>query len=329
MKINILDQSPITEGQTPGQAIKNTLELAQGADKLGYHRFWVAEHHNSMSYASPTPEILIPHLASLTSHMRIGSGGVMLGHYSPLKVAEQFNMLENLFPNRIDLGLGRASGAGTGTTKALEYGVLEKTDPFEKMLDLISFIDKSNKFRYGSINAMPLAKSKPEFWILGSSLDSALFAAKHGLAYSFAYFIKPKECLPALQAYQKNFVPSPYRSTPYASAAIFALCASTQKKACDLAKSAELWAVRTFLRKDSHPFPKNEEALSATFRPLEKRYLDILRSYRYVGSPEEVKTQLEELQKQLKVDEITIVTLTDQFKDRLESYRLIAKVFDL
>ncbi len=330
MKLNILDQSPVTDGETPRQAIENTLELAQKADQLGYHRFWVSEHHNTVSFASPTPEILIPRLASLTSRMRIGSGGVMLGHYSPFKVAEQFNMLENLFPGRIDLGLGRASGADAETTRVLEAGVFHNTDPFQKMLELISIIGKSNNpFQYGNVNAMPLTDSKPEFWILGSSPASALFAAKHGLAYSFASFINDDACIPSLQMYHQNFTPSPHLSAPYVNLGIFALCASTEEKARALVKSSELWGIRAFIRGDYRPFPKNEEAIRATFHPQETMFLNHRRASRYIGSPEQIKTQLDGLVKRLMVDELTIVTITDQLEDRLESYRLIAEIYGL
>ena len=196
MRLSILDQSPIKSGSTPAEAVQETLELAQAAEQLGYHRYWVAEHHSSSGLAGASPEVLIGQIAARTSHLRVGSGGVMLSHYSSLKVAECFRMLETLFPGRIDLGIGRAPGSDQLTARALQPGGGLGLDRFpEQIADLVGYLGDClpANHPFARVRAMPAGPTAPEVWLLGSSDQSALYAAHFGLGFSFVHFINADE----------------------------------------------------------------------------------------------------------------------------------------
>ncbi|MEZ4691975.1 MAG: MsnO8 family LLM class oxidoreductase, partial [Ignavibacteria bacterium] len=232
IKLNVLDQSPVIEGITPKEAIEQTIELAKFTDKLGYHRYWVAEHHNSRSFASASPEILISALASNTKNIRLGSGGVLISHYSPFKIAEQFNMLQSLYPGRIDLGIGRAPGGDGNIIKALRTS---SENAFDKTTELISFLKASSGSDLtkpaGNLQAVPEGNSMPEVWILGTSPDSAMYAGQNGLPYTFGSFINDEHMLQCFQTYYQNFKPSLQLKEPYLNLALFCVCAETTQDA--------------------------------------------------------------------------------------------------
>jgi len=242
MILGVLDQSPIRSGGTPTEAIQETLILAEHADRLGYTRYWLAEHHSSGGLAGAAPEVLMGQVAARTSRIRVGSGGVMLSHYSPLKVAENFRVLEALFPGRIDLGIGRAPGSDQRTARALRHG--PGAVPLEhfpqQLADLIGFLhdELPDGHPYGGVRAMPAGPSAPPIWILGSSSDGAALAAHFGTAFSYAHFINAVGGVDATRFYRESFRPSARLAAPQASVAVFALCAETEAEAERLAHRA-------------------------------------------------------------------------------------------
>ncbi|MBT3536573.1 MAG: LLM class flavin-dependent oxidoreductase, partial [Rhodospirillaceae bacterium] len=241
-RLSVLDQSPIRTGGSPAQAIGEMLELAQLCDRLGYHRYWLAEHHGSPALAGSSPEILTARVAGLTERIRVGAGGVMLTHYAPLKVAENFRMLEALFPGRIDLALGRAPGGDQRTNKALTVGpVALGIEHYSQQIQrLLEFLDQhATGERDRGIHAQPVGPDQPEVWLLGSSIQSALYAAELGLPYSFAHFINHHDGREIMEAYRRQYCPSETAPRPQASIGVFVICAETQGEADFLALSRE------------------------------------------------------------------------------------------
>ncbi|HMR40263.1 MAG TPA: LLM class flavin-dependent oxidoreductase [Ignavibacteria bacterium] len=324
IKLNILDQSPVVEGMTPKEAVEQTIELAKFADELGYHRYWVAEHHNSRSFASASPEILISALASNTKNIRLGSGGVLISHYSPFKIAEQFNMLQSLYPGRIDLGIGRAPGGDANIIKALRTS---SENAFDKTTELIGFLKASSeaelKKSAGKFIAVPEGNSMPEVWILGTSPDSALYAGEKGLPYTFGSFINDEHMLQCFQTYYQNFKPSLFLKEPYLNLALFAVCAENTEEAKRIAKCSEYWLSQTFLKSKNIPFPDEKSALAYNFSFEEKMLIEFRRKSAVIGDPETVSSRLKELVKNYAIHELTIVTITSNFEDRKKSYKLI------
>ncbi len=321
IKINILDQSPVIEGSSYKVAIQQTIELAQFADNLGYHRYWVAEHHNTKSFASASPEILIPALASSTNNIRIGSGGVLISHYSPLKIAEQFNMLECIFPGRIDLGIGRAPGGDAKIIKALKTS---NEDAFGKTTELINYMKHSldNKSQK-PVTAVPAGINLPEIWILGTSPDSALYAAENGLPYAFGSFINDEHMLRCFQIYYQNFIPSLFLKEPYLNLALFVICAETSEDALRISKCSEYWLVHTLIKAKNISFPDEETSLRYNFTAEEKMIIEYRRKSAVIGDAPTVTMKLKELVKKYAIHELTIVTITSNFEDRKKSYRLL------
>jgi luciferase family oxidoreductase group 1 len=264
--LSILDQSPVGSGRTPADALAETQELARLADRLGYRRYWLAEHHNTEALAGPAPEVLIPLVAAATERIRVGSGGVMLSHYSPLKVAETFRVLHALFPGRIDLGIGRAPGSDRRTALALAQGQPQPIERFPQQLaDLAAFLqdDLPVGHPFSGVRATPITAGAPELWLLGSSGESAAFAAALGCAFSFAHFINPQPGAAGavLQGYRESFQPSPALSAPRASLAVRALCAETEAEARRLSASFALMRLR-FEQGLWGPVPSLDEALA-------------------------------------------------------------------
>lgn len=321
MKLNILDQSPVFTGKSYTQAINETIELAKFADKNNFHRFWLAEHHNTKSFASASPEILSSALGFVTKKIRIGAGGVLLTHYSPLKVAEQFKMLESLYPGRIDLGLGRAGGTDARTNYKLNS---IPTDVFGKIDELLTYFNQKES---ESKIASPLIEDAPEIWILGTSVDSAMYAASRGLRYSFANFISDEQCIQALTAYYQNFKPSIYLKEPYINLAVFCMTSETEQKALDIVKPVEVWAVNSMLYGKNENFPTEEEARSHTFSMQEKLLVDFKRKSAYVGDIKTVAERLMEAKKTLAVHEFTLISICERPDDKICSYKLLSDYF--
>jgi luciferase family oxidoreductase group 1 len=330
--LSVLDQSPVRAGGTPAQAIAETIELARLCDRLGYTRYWVAEHHNTPGLAGTAPEILITRLAAETKNLRVGSGGVMLSHYSALKVAETFRVLETLYPGRIDLGIGRAPGSDQRTARALQHGPGALTiEQFPNQIsDLLGYLDNElpADHPFASVMAMPTGPTRPDVWLLGSSDASANYAAYFGTAFSFAHFINDQGGPEAMQAYRDDFSPSRYRDKPQGSIGVFVLCAETQDEAERLASSRDLWRLRLDLG-EIGPIPSVEEALAYPYSEIEKRRVAFNRRRQIIGTPDRVKSQLLELGERYAVDEFVVVSICYDFAARKRSYELLAESFGL
>ena len=327
MKISVVDQSPIFSNSNADEAIKETRELAKYSDSLGLTRFWLAEHHGSTSFAGCSPEILIPSLASQTESIRIGSGGVMLMHYSPYKVAENFRLLESLFPDRIDLGLGRAPGSDAYQAGALAYGSKTTGPEFfpTKMNDLKSFLEGSipSTESFESVNVTPGLGELPEVWLLVSSRQGAEYAAHFGLPMSLAYFIDPS-CIDLAEVYRDNFQPSIFAEKPKISVGVFSICADTDKEAEELSLSAAAW------RQNSQKgifgsFPTLAEAKASINGDL----ISTNDNRTFVGAPQTVRQKLQPLLDRVNPEELKIITICEPFSARVRSYDLIKQSFAL
>ena len=327
MKISVVDQSPIFSNSNADEAIKETRDLAKYCDSLGLNRFWLAEHHGSTSFAGCSPEILIPSLAAQTESNRVGSGGVMLMHYSPYKVAENFRLLESLFPNRIDLGLGRAPGSDAYQAGALAYGSKTTGPEFftTKMNDLKSFLEGSvsSTESFESVNVTPGLGKLPEVWLLVSSRQGAEYAAHFGLPMSLAYFIDPS-CIDLAEVYRDNFQPSIFSDEPKISVGVFSICADTDKEAEELSLSAAAW------RQNSQKgifgaFPTLAEAKSSINGDL----VGTNDNRTFVGSPQTVRQKLQTLLDRVNPEELKIITICEPFSSRVRSYDLINQSFSI
>lgn len=337
IRLSVLDQSPIRRGGTPAQAIAETIELAQLCDRLGYHRYWVAEHHSSEGLAGAAPEILITRLGSVTQGMRIGSGGVMLSHYSPLKVAEQFRMLETLYPGRIDLGIGRAPGSDYVTARALAPPLADKRpgalgiEEFPRQIqDLLAYLRDQvpDGHAFAGVSAQPRGATMPEPWLLGSSDQSAMYAAYFGCAFSFAHFITDRHGPEIMAAYRENFRPSIWGAKPDGSIGVAVICAETNEQADRLAKSRDLSRLR--LEQGAQgPVPSVEEAEAHPYTREEQLRVAFNRQRQVIGDPTRCKEQLLALGTRYGVEEFVAVTITYDFAARKRSYELLAKEFAL
>lgn len=333
LKLGIVDQSPVPNGSDARTAVAATLELAQLADRLGFSRYWLAEHHSTNSFAGSAPEVLIPAVASVTKRIRVGSGGVMLPHYSPYKVAEQFRMLQTLFPGRIDLGLGRAP-AGTGrAAQALRYGrPAIAVEHFPQQLDdLAGWLGESldSAHPLTRVRATPRGTDVPELWMLASSGTTAEVAARRGLGYSFAQFISGVDGSEAVRAYQARFQPSPHRSEPAANVGIGVLCADTREEAEWLSLSLHLWRMR-IMRGMDRGIPSPEQA-KEEFEAAGISIAEVLAEETrvVVGNPTQVRDALTALAERYGVDELMTVTVTHDLGARRRSYELLADVMGL
>jgi luciferase family oxidoreductase group 1 len=332
LKLSVLDQSPVRQGVTPRDALLETIELARHVDKLGYHRYWLAEHHSSAALAGSAPEIMVARVAAETNHLRVGSGGVMLSHYSSLKVAEQFRMLETLYPGRIDLGIGRAPGSDQLTAIALQHGpgALGIEHFPNQIADLLAFLEGTMPadHPFARIQLMPAGETLPEVWLLGSSDQSALFAAYFGCPFSFAHFITDEGGLQIMEGYRRQFRASPRLAAPQGSIGVFVVCAESEEEARYLAASRDLTRLRQ-RRGIRAPFPPPEEALAYPYTAAELREVEYHRRRQVVGTPEQVKSRLLTLAESYGIDEVVVVTICHDFAARKHSYTLLADAFGL
>src|SRR5690242_11413601 len=325
MLLSVLDQSPIAEGSTGSQALHNTLDLAQLTDQLGYHRYWVAEHHGGPMLAGPSPEALIGPIASATEHIRVGSGGVMLPHYSPFKVAETFTILAGLYPGRIDLGLGRAAGTDPLTTYALQRDRRDAApDDFPQQLgELLAYLNdtlpEDHPFKRLAAT-LPGRPELPAVWLLGSSLQSAIWAAQLGLPYAFADFINPDGAQIA-SVYRERFETGGALPAPRTAVAAWVLCAETDEEAQRLASSSRM--TFTLLRRGQLiAVPPPEKALE--FLASEGKPTDGNPPGRrgIVGSPSTVRSGIDQLVAEYGAEELIVVTITHDHAARRRSYEL-------
>ena len=332
--LSVVDQSPVRKGGTARDALTETIRLAQAVEALGYARFWVAEHHNLANFAGTSPEILIGQIAARTQSIRVGSGGVMLPHYSAFKVAEVFRMLETLFPGRIDLGVGRAPGSDQMTAAALSYPrpQLDVRHYPRIVEDMLNFLHDSvaEDHPFAALHAGPGESGAPEVWLLGSRADSASMAAEMGLPFSFAHFFGlASEHGPTIaEMYRQNFKPSVYLSEPKVNVALQVLCAETEAQAQRLAASRNLSRVRS-VQGMREGVPSVDEALAYQYRPDEWAYLSKLKQSYIDGTPAQVKERIEALAYEYKTGDIGIVTICYDFRDRVRSYELVAAAFGL
>jgi luciferase family oxidoreductase group 1 len=327
LRLSVLDQSPISAGSSGGDALRKSIDLAQLADTLGYRRYWVAEHHGTPMLASPSPEILITAIGAATRAIRVGSGGVMLPHYSPLKVAETFSMLCGLYPERIDLALGRAPGTDPMTMFALQRDRRHPApDDFPEQLgELLAYIRDGlpPTHRFARLVALPGLPSRPIPWLLGSSPQSGIWAAEAGLPYAFADFITPTGA-PITRAYRQDFRPTPTQPNPYVIVAAWALCADSEDEALRLASSARM-AFTMMRQGDLIPIPPIEVA-QRFFEEHGRVTVPITNRRRWIlGAPGTVRRDLEALAEEYQADEVMIVTITYDHAVRRRSYELIAQ----
>ncbi|MDD8001352.1 LLM class flavin-dependent oxidoreductase [Bacillus cereus] len=332
IKLSVLDQSPISDGSTATQAFSHTVTLAQEVEKLGYTRFWVSEHHNSVSLAGSSPEILISHIAAKTERMRVGSGGVMLPHYSPYKVAENFRVLEALYPNRIDLGVGRAPGGMPIATRALQEGKMVSLDQYpEQIADVAMYLHDQvpENHHYANLKATPVIPTSPDMWLLGSSGESAKIAAQQGASFAFAQFINGYGGPEVMEAYQKQFQPSYLGDKPKSIVAIFVICGETNEEAEKIASSLDLSILLLEQGKRTTGTPSIETAQNYSYSTYDLFRIKENRQRMIVGDPSSVKEKIINLSKVYNTEEFMIVTITHRFEDKLNSYRLLANAFNL
>ncbi|SIQ38789.1 LLM class flavin-dependent oxidoreductase [Micromonospora avicenniae] len=321
--LSVLEVAPVAAGANAGEALRHTTELARRTEELGYHRFWVAEHHNMPAIASSAPAVLIAHLAASTSSIRVGSGGVMLPNHPALVVAEQFGTLEALHPGRIDLGIGRAPGTDQVTALALRRtmeGLSAEGFPRE-LTDLMNYFSGEQP---GPITASPGLGQQPAVWLLGSSGFSAQLAGLLGLPFSFAHHFSAQNTLPALALYRQHFRPSRFLDKPYAMVAVNVFCAETDERAHWLAGPAGL----SFLRLRSgrpQPLATPEEAAAYPYTEVEQEFVAQRLEGQAVGSPETVRRQLTHLLERTGADELMLTTMVYDIEDRVRSFELVAE----
>jgi luciferase family oxidoreductase group 1 len=332
MLLSVLDQSPISEGSTGADALRNTLDLARLADELGYHRYWVAEHHGGPMLASASPEALIGPIAAATEGIRVGSGGVMLPHYSPLKVAETFTILAGLYPGRIDLGLGRAAGTDPMTTFALQRDRRQAApDDFPQQLaELLAYLDDSlpEDHPFARLaGVLPGRPHLPTLWLLGSSPQSAIWAGQLGLPYAFADFINA-EGADIAKLYRERFEPNDHLQAPRTAVALWALAAPTDDEAIHLSTSSRM-SFTMLRRGELIPVPPPEKATE--FLKAEGKPLTGGRPGRrsIVGTPEKVRAEIEAVAVEYGAEEVIVVAITYDHQARRRSYELLAEAFDL
>lgn len=320
---SVLDLAPVVSGSTSAQALRNTLDLARHTERLGFHRYWLAEHHAMPGIASSATAVLIGQVAAATTRLRVGSGGIMLPNHAPMVVAEQFGTLEALYPGRIDLGLGRAPGTDQATARALRRSpdALSVDDFPEQVVELRGYFDAESK-------VTPAAGNEPPVWLLGSSGYSAQLAAYLGLPFAFAHHFSSENTLPALSLYRESFRPSAVLERPYSMIAVSVTAADTDERARELAAPQALSFLRLRQGRPG-PLPSPEETASHPYTPLEQEIIQSRLDGQVMGSPETVRRQMDALLERTAVDEVMVTTSVYEHADRLRSYDLLAGLYGL
>ncbi len=325
IRLSVLDQSPIPEGGNGGQSLRNSIELATLVDQLGFHRFWMAEHHATPSLASASPEIMLAAVGAATKRIRIGTGGVMLPHYSPFKVAENFSMLSGLYPGRVDLGLGRAPGSDQMTAYALQQDRRTRApNEFPQQLqELMGYYDRTlpeqHPFRHLA-HMLPGGGEQPEIWVLGSSPDSAALAGVMGLPYCIADFIAGESPMLA-ESYRQQFRPSERAAEPRVMIACWAVAAESEEAALRLAAPSRMMFAK-MMQGELIPVPSPEKAMAwladnPSPTPANRKPV--------TGTPEACKAGIEAKARMYGAEEVMLVNILHDHQDRLQSYRLIAE----
>jgi luciferase family oxidoreductase group 1 len=330
--LSVLDLSVVTTSTPPAQALRNSIDLARHVDRLGYVRYWLAEHHNLASVASPAPDIMIGQIAAVTQNIRVGSGGVMLPNHAPLVVAERFKMLEALFPGRIDLGLGRAPGTDGATAHALRSRLDARggDDFLERLSELTMWENRDFPpgHPYNNVVAMPNDVPLPPIWLLGSSDYSSDLAAQVGMGFAFAHHFASYDAANATVHYRARFKSSAWRSTPHAILAVAAIAADTDAEAERLAAPYDLNRLRRD-RGEYLPLPSVEEALAYPYSDSERARIKHHRTRLFVGSPSTVMQKLQPLISDSQADELMVITAVPDHDARKKSYSLLAEAFQL
>ena len=319
-RLSVLDLAFVPEGATPADALRNSLDLAQHAERLGYHRFWLAEHHNMVGIASAATAVVIGYVAAGTRTIRVGSGGIMLPNHAPLVVAEQFGTLESLYPGRIDLGLGRAPGTDQGTVRALRRSVESAHSFPQDVLELQAYLESAQEGQ--AVQAVPGAGLKIPLWILGSSLFGAQLAAKLGLPYAFASHFAPQDLLPALQIYREDFNPSQQLDVPYAVAGVNVFAAETDAQAQRLFTSAQQ-QFTNLIRGTAGRIPPPIDDVDTYWTPAEKLHVAGMLACSFVGSRATVGRGLKEFLDRTGVGELIVASAIFDHAARLRSYEIL------
>src|SRR5450432_4627660 len=329
VRFSILDQSIVPKGSTAFQAIANTIQLVKQAEDSGLHRFWVSEHHNSAMIAGSAPELLMVRLASETRTIRIGSGGIMLPNHSALKVAENFRLLETMYPGRIDLGIGQASSSDRITASLLNPSNNFSEESYLKQLEYLeAFFHDEASSTYGPLLAVPQSATIPAPWILSSSGGSAGIAAKFGMGLAVARFINGFAGREIVEKYLEAFQPSREMNAPQSLLAVSVLCADTEEKARQLRKLAD-YTLLQFEKGNYREINRYEEIRDYTFSESELERIQNNRGRIVSGTAEQVRDQLISLSVEMGVDEVMVTTMTHSQKDRIRSFELIAEIFGL
>ncbi|RPK14803.1 LLM class flavin-dependent oxidoreductase [Priestia endophytica] len=333
IKLSILDFVHIYPGSNPTESLKNSTEMVQLADKLGYSRYWFTEHHNTTSQISTSPDLLSVHAASHTKNIRVGSGGIMLPNHSPFKVVENFTLLEALYPGRIDLGIGRASGTDGWTAWALQRSreALDANDFPEQLDHLLSFFSRDFPRTHPFSNITPPGDSSlvPDMYMLGSSEGGLQFAIEKGLGFVFAAHLAPQLAIPILRSYRKDFKPSLYTKEPKSILAIGVIAAETEEEAKYLAGPLGLMWARMRTGSSNLSFPTLEEAEVHIYTPEEEAARNANKDRFVIGNVNDVAHQLRQMAKASLVDEIMIADFYPSQRSRLKGYQLLAEEFDL
>jgi luciferase family oxidoreductase group 1 len=323
MHISILDQSPVLGGLGARRAIEETLALARRADELGFHRYWLAEHHAIAALADPCPEVLLARLGAETRRIRVGTGGVLLPYYSAFRVAETFRMLEALYPGRIDLGVGRAPGGDARTAQAVAGGGFPDASHFpQQVAELAALLENEHR----PVRLQPEVDTVPEVWLLGSSDYSGALAAELGLAFAFAHFINPRGGDTVCRLYRENFKPNGKRTQARVIVCTFAIVAETDEEAERLAAPIDLRRLHMALNIDS-PVPTAEEAAAHRYSDEERRYVLSQRARAVIGGPGKAKNELQEMVARYGADELMVLTITGDYASRRRSYELLIDAF--
>ncbi|WP_424768948.1 LLM class flavin-dependent oxidoreductase [Paenibacillus sp. sgz302251] len=304
LKLSVLDLVPVFGNADAADALEQAVKLAQSAERLGYNRYWVAEHHDMQGLACTSPEVLLSHIGARTKHIRIGSGALLLPHYKPLKVAESFNLLASLYPGRIDLGLGRAPGGSAQVSMALSGNFLENVRRLpESLKGLTELMEGTYEFEGQAINARPSPKVPPELWLLGTNSRSAAYAAEYGMGYVFGQFMSDTDGVEVVQSYRKAFTPSSHCAVPKVIVTVGVICAESAEEAEQLAASGTALF-------------QSEGGANEKAAPMDRKLL--------IGAPKDILSRLEKLSLQYDVEEVMLVTMIPDYEKRLRSFELLS-----
>ncbi len=329
IRLSVLDQTPIRKGSSAKEALQESVKLAREADELGYTRYWVSEHHNTTLLGGSAPEVLIARLANETQNIRLGSGGIMLPNHSTLKVAENFRLLEAMYPQRIDLGIGRAPGGDRITSQLLNpSNNFDPQDYIRQVADLEAFFhdEATEGTAQGKVKAIPITDSAPDVWMLTSSGESAYLAAHFGLGLCYAKFINPMGAEEAIAQYKQRFRKSRQLSSPQTCVAVFGFCSEDEQAVKEVQAMMD-YRLLSFEKGRYDISFSYDDIKDQIYTPAEWQRVLHNRGRMVIGNPQEMKQKLEQLADDCDTEEIMMATFTERFEDRLESYRLLARLF--